>query len=165
VEKITIVPRTKGSLGYVLHSQEEERNMSSKEELLAEITVFMAGRAAEQIEFGIETTGAASDIEQATRQARTMVTMYGMSDKFGMMQLENVQNRYLDGRPVLQVSDQTGSELDQEVSRILRECYQKALDILSENHGKLKEIAEFLFNKETITGEEFMQMYNGYPVF
>jgi cell division protease FtsH len=139
--------------------------MYSKDELLAEIVSALAGRAAEQIEFGIETTGAASDIEQATRRARAMVSMYGMSDKFGMMQLENVQNKYLDGRPVLQVADQTGAELDQEVSRILRECYQKALDMLRENHSRLKEIAEFLFNKETITGEEFMQILNGYPVF
>jgi cell division protease FtsH len=161
VEKITIVPRTKGALGYVLHSQDEERVMSSKEELLAEIIAGLAGRAAEQVEFGIETTGAASDIEQVTRQARAMVTMYGMSEKFGMMQLENIQNRYLDGRPVLQVSDQTGAELDQEVSRIIKECYEKALAILKENHGKLKEIAEFLFNKETITGDEFMQLING----
>jgi cell division protease FtsH len=158
VEKITIVPRTKGSLGYVLHTPEDEKYMHSKEELLAEIISALAGRAAEQLEFNTATTGASSDIETATGTARKMVSMYGMSDKFGMMMLENVQNRYLDGRSVLQCSDQTGAELDAEVKKILQDCYDKALNLLKGNQEKMKEIAEFLFAKETITGEEFMTL-------
>ena len=160
VEKITIIPRTKGSLGYVLTVPEEEKFMHSRDEMLAEIVVSMAGRAAEEIQFNTQTTGASNDIEKATRMARSMVSMYGMSEKFGMMGLESVQNRYLDGRAVLQVSDQTGAELDKEVAKILNECYQKAIQILKENEDRLKEIAEYLFNKETITGEEFMDLYN-----
>ncbi|MCL2499547.1 MAG: ATP-dependent zinc metalloprotease FtsH [Defluviitaleaceae bacterium] len=159
VEKITIIPRTKGSLGYVLQTQEEERFMSTREQMLAEITVSMGGRAAEDVVFKLQTTGAASDIEKATRMARSMVSMYGMSEKFGMMSLESGGNRYLDGRPVLQVSDATGAELDKEVSKILQECYQKAVDMLRINEGKMKEIAEHLFNKETMTGDEFMELY------
>jgi len=159
VEKITIIPRTKGSLGYVLQTQEEERFMSTREQMLAEITVSMGGRAAEDVVFKLQTTGAASDIEKATRMARSMVSMYGMSEKFGMMSLESGGNRYLDGRPVLQVSDATGAELDKEVSKILQECYQKAVDMLRVNEGKMKEIAEYLFNKETMTGDEFMELY------
>jgi len=160
VEKITIVPRTKGSLGYVLSAPEEEKYMHSKDEMLAEIIVLMAGRAAEEVIFQTKTTGASNDIEKATQMARSMVSMYGMSDKFGMMGLESVQNRYLDGRTVLQVSDQTGAELDAEVRSIIDGCYQKALELLSDNEGKLNEIAEYLFNKETITGDEFMELYN-----
>jgi len=161
VEKITIVPRTKGSLGYVLSAPEEEKYMHSKDEMLAEIIVLMAGRAAEEVQFNIKTTGASNDIEKATQMARSMVSMYGMSEKFGMMGLESVQNRYLDGRTVLQVSDQTGAELDMEVRGIIDDCYQKAVELLKQNEEKLNEIAEYLFNKETITGEEFMELYNG----
>jgi cell division protease FtsH len=160
VEKITIVPRTKGSLGYVLSAPEEEKYMHSKDEMLAEIIVLMAGRAAEEVQFDTKTTGASNDIEKATQMARSMVSMYGMSDKFGMMGLESVQNRYLDGRTILNVSDQTGAELDSEVRSIIDGCYQKAIDLLKDNEVKLNEIAEYLFNKETITGEEFMELYN-----
>jgi len=164
VEKITIVPRTKGSLGYVLAAPEEEKFMHSKDEMLAEIIVLMAGRAAEEVIFNTKTTGASNDIEKATQMARSMVSMYGMSEKFGMMGLESIQNRYLDGRAVLQVSDQTGAELDIEVRGIIEDCYQNALDLLRENKDKLDELAEYLFNKETITGEEFMELYNNLTV-
>ena len=159
VEKITIIPRTKGTLGYVLTAPEEERSLQTKDQLLAEIVVSMAGRAAEELYFNTQTTGATGDIEKATRMARSMVSMYGMSETFGMMGLESVQNRYLDGRMVGNYSDETGSKLDEEVRQILAECYQKAKDILKENENKMKEIAEYLFSKETITGEEFMEIY------
>jgi len=159
VEKISIIPRTKGAMGYVLNVPEEERFMHTKDEILAEIVVFMAGRAAEQVHFNIQSTGAANDIERATRMARSMVSMYGMSEKFGMMGLESIQNRYLDGRAVLNVSDKTGAELDAEVSEILKQCYQKAVEMLAANETKLKDIAEVLFAKETITGDEFMELY------
>jgi len=160
VEKISIIPRTKGALGYVLNVPEEERFMHTKDEMLAEIVVLMAGRAAEQVHFGIQTTGASNDIEKATRMARSMVSMYGMSDKFGMMGLESIQNRYLDGRAVLNVSDKTGAELDTEVGDILRKCYQDAVNLLASNDSKLKNIADVLFAKETLTGDEFMELYN-----
>ena len=165
VEKITIIPRTKGSLGYVLSAPEEEKFMQSKDEMLAEIVCLLAGRAAEEVTFNTQTTGAQNDIERATRIARSMVSMYGMSDKFGMMGLENIGNRYLDGRPVLQVSDKTGAELDSEVMRILGECHQKSQELLKENEAKLKEIAEYLFAKETITGDEFMELFNRDPMW
>ena len=159
VEKITIIPRTKGSLGYVLSAPDEEKFMQSKAEMLMEITTALAGRAAEEVQFNTQTTGASNDIEKATRMARSMVSMYGMSEKFGMMGLESIQNRYLDGRAVLQVSDQTGAELDAEVKKILHECYEKAVNLLKENEAKLRELAEYLFTKETITGDEFMELY------
>jgi len=159
VEKITIIPRTKGSLGYVLAAPEEERFMQTKDEIIAEIVVLMAGRAAEEVQFDTKTTGASNDIERATRMARSMVSMYGMSEKFGMMGLESVQNRYLDGRMVANYSEQTGSAIDEEVRRILDECYQSAINLLKENENKMKELAEYLFSKETITGEEFMEIY------
>ena len=159
VEKISIIPRTKGALGYVLSVPEEERFMHTKDEMLAEIVAGMAGRAAEQVHFGIQTTGASNDIEQVTRMARSMVSMYGMSDKFGMMGMESIQNRYLDGRAVLNVSDKTGADLDMEVNRILKECYDKAVEMLTLNEAKLKGIAEELFAKETLTGDEFMELY------
>ncbi|MCL2572469.1 MAG: ATP-dependent zinc metalloprotease FtsH [Defluviitaleaceae bacterium] len=159
VEKISIIPRTKGALGYVLNVPEEERFMHTKDELLAEIVVLMAGRAAEQVHFGIQSTGASNDIEKATRMARSMVSMYGMSERFGMMGLESIQNRYLDGRAVLNVSDKTGAELDEEVSDILKLCYQNAVNLLTTNEAKLKDIAEVLFARETLTGDEFMELY------
>ena len=159
VEKITIIPRTKGSLGYVLSAPEEERFIQTKEELLSEIVVCLAGRAAEEVEFNTQTTGVGSDVEQATRIARAMVSMYGMSEKYGMMGLESIQNRYLDGRSVLNVSDQTGAGLDEEVRKILDECYQRAVEILKEKIDIMREIAEFLVAKETLTGDEFMEMY------
>ena len=165
VEKITIIPRTKGSLGYVLAAPEEEKFMQSKDEMLAEIVTLIAGRAAEEVIFSTQTTGAQNDIERATRIARSMVSMYGMSEKFGMMGLENVGNRYLDGRPVLQVSDKTGAELDAEVMKILGECHAKSIELLRENEAKLKDIAEYLFQKETITGDEFMELFNRDPMW
>jgi len=164
VEKITIIPRTKGSLGYVLAAPEEERFTQTKDELLSEIVVCLAGRAAEEVEFNTQTTGASNDIEQATRIARSMVSTYGMSEKFGMMSLESVQNRYLDGRAVLNVSERTGAALDEEVRIILDECYQKAVVLLEGNRERMRVIAEFLFTKETMTGDEFMEMYNASAV-
>ena len=161
VEKITIIPRTKGSLGYVLSAPEEERFIQTKEELLSEIICCLAGRAAEEVEFDTQTTGVGSDVEQATRIARAMVSMYGMSEKYGMMGLESIQNRYLDGRSVLNVSDQTGAGLDEEVRKILDDCYKRAVEILKEKHDIMREIAEFLVAKETLTGDEFMDMYEG----
>ncbi|GHU98056.1 ATP-dependent zinc metalloprotease FtsH [Spirochaetia bacterium] len=158
VQKITIVPRTMGALGYTMSAPEEERYLMTKSELLAQITTLLAGRAAEEIEFGEMSTGAANDIERATKLARNMVTQYGMSDKFGMMSLESIQNQYLDGRNVSTVSEATGADVDREISRIIDDCHEKALEILNENAGKLTEIAEFLVRKETITGFEFMEI-------
>jgi cell division protease FtsH len=158
VQKITIVPRTMGSLGYTMNMPEEERYLMTKSELLAQITVLLAGRAAEEIEFGEMSTGAANDIERATKLARNMVTLYGMSDTFGMMGLESPQNQYLDGRNVSTVSEATGADVDREVSRIIAECHGKALDSLRNNRKKLGEIAEYLIEKETITGVEFMEI-------
>ena len=158
VQKITIVPRTKGSLGYTMYLPEEEKFLSTKAEMLDRITTLLAGRAAESIVFNLETTGAADDIQRATKMARSMVSLYGMSDKFGLMSLESVESKYLDGRSVLTCSDQTGSELDKEVNAILQECYQNALSLLSEYRNKMDEIAGYLFEKETINGEEFMEI-------
>jgi len=163
VEKITIIPRTKGSLGYVLAAPDEERFIQTKDELLTEIVVCLAGRAAEEVEFNVQTTGASNDIEKATRMARSMVSMYGMSEKFGMMGLESLQNRYLDGRSVMNVSERTGADLDEEVRKILDTCYSKAVVLLENNKEKMREIAEFLFTKETMTGDEFMEMYASKP--
>ena len=163
VEKITIIPRAKGSLGYVLAAPDEERFIQTKDELLAEIVVLLAGRAAEEVEFATQTTGASNDIEKATRMARSMVSMYGMSEKFGMMGLESVQNRYLDGRSVMNVSERTGADLDEEVRKILEESYKKAIDLLKLNREKMGEIAEYLFQKETMTGDEFMEMFANEP--
>ncbi|MCL2420292.1 MAG: ATP-dependent zinc metalloprotease FtsH [Defluviitaleaceae bacterium] len=160
VQKITIVPRTKGSLGYTMYLPEEEKYLSTKEEMLDRITTLLAGRAAESIVFDVETTGAADDIQRATKMARSMVSLYGMSEKFGLMSLESVESKYLDGRSVLTCSDQTGADLDEEVKIILQECYQKALDLLKAYRLKMDEIAGYLFDKETINGEEFMEILN-----
>ncbi|MCL2664428.1 MAG: ATP-dependent zinc metalloprotease FtsH [Defluviitaleaceae bacterium] len=158
VQKITIVPRTMGSLGYTMYLPEEERYMHTKDEMLDKITVMLAGRAAEKVEFGIETTGSSNDIERATKIARSMVSMYGMSEKIGMMGLESIESRYLDGRPVTNCSEQTAAELDKEVSAMLHMCFEKAMALLQDNSGKLKKIAACLFEKETLGGEEFMEM-------
>ncbi len=158
VQKITIVPRTMGALGYVMQVPEEEKYLNTKTEIEAMIVVAMAGRAAEEIVFHNVTTGAANDIEQATRYARTMITMYGMSDKFGMVALESVENQYLDGHRVLNCGAETEAEIDKEVMRINQEAYQKAKDILSANRDILDQIAAFLIEKETITGKEFMDI-------
>jgi len=160
VQKITIVPRTMGSLGYVMQVPEEEKYLMSKDELITRITTLLGGRAAEKVVFGSVTTGAANDIEKATELARAMVTQYGMSDKFGLMSLESIESRYLNGRPVLNCSDETAGEIDKEVMKILKECYDRAEKLLSENREALDKIADYLITKETITGEEFMKIFN-----
>ena len=161
VQKITIVPRTMGALGYTMNMPEDERYLMTKPELLARITTLLAGRAAEEIEFGEISTGASNDIERATKLARSMVTQYGMSDKFGMMALESIQNQYLDGRSVSLVSEATGADVDKEVARILDECHQEALALLRQNREKLSEIAAFLVERETISGPQFMEILRG----
>lgn len=159
VQKITIVPRTMGSLGYVMQVPEEEKYLMSQDEILTRIVTLYGGRAAEKLVFGSITTGASNDIEKATSLARAMVTQYGMSEKFGLMGLESIENRYLDGRPVLNCGDDTAGEIDQEVMKILKQCYEKAEALLAGNREVLDKIAEYLINKETITGQEFMDIY------
>ena len=161
VHKITIVPRTMGSLGYTMQMpEEEERYLMSKDEIVDQITVFLAGRAAEELVFNVQTTGASNDIERATSLARNMITQYGMSEKFGMAGLESIQNKYLDGRNVSNCSEETKTDIDKEVVRVLKECHEKGFNILKENRDALDEIAEFLINKETITGDQFMEIFN-----
>ncbi|MDR1914829.1 MAG: ATP-dependent zinc metalloprotease FtsH [Clostridiales bacterium] len=164
VQKITIVPRTMGALGYVIQMPEEEHYLMTKDEMLTQITISMAGRVAEEEVFNLQTTGAANDIEQATKMARNMVELYGMSEKFGMMGLSSIENKYLDGRAVSLVSQITEADADNEVSCILSACYNKAKDIIQSNRAALSEIAEFLIEKETITGEEFMKILEKFPV-
>jgi len=159
VQKITIVPRTMGSLGYTMSMPEEERYLMTKDEILAQITTLLGGRAAEIVRFGEVTTGASNDIERATDLARGMVTQYGMSDKFGPMGLESVQNRYLDGSRVKNCSDETATLIDEEVRQILAACQQKATELLGDNRASLDNIAEYLLEKENITGEEFMRLF------
>jgi cell division protease FtsH len=159
VQKITIVPRTLGALGYVMQVPEEEKFLMSQDELLTRIVTLFGGRAAEKLVFNSITTGASNDIEQATSLARAMVTQYGMSDKFGLMGLESVESKYLDGRPVMHCGEETASEIDKEVMRILKECYDRAEALLAANRKVLDAIAEHLIAKETITGEEFMEIY------
>ena len=159
VQKITIVPRTMGALGYVMHTPEEEKFLSTKSELEAMLVGLLAGRAAEEIVFDTVTTGASNDIEKATKLARAMVTQYGMSEKFGLMGLESVQHRYLDGRPVLNCGEATAAEIDSEVMGMLKAAYEKAKELLSENREVMDKIAEFLIEKETITGKEFMEIF------
>jgi len=160
VQKITIVPRTMGALGYVMHTQEEEKYLNTKKELEAMLVGALAGRAAEEIVFDTVTTGAANDIEKATELARAMVTQYGMSDKFGLMGLESVQHKYLDGRAVMNCGEATASEIDQEVMRMLKDAYAKAKQLLNENRDALDKIAAYLIEKETITGKEFMDIFH-----
>ncbi len=159
VQKITIVPRTMGALGYVMQVPEEEKYLLSKDELKARLVTYMGGRAAEEIVFNSVTTGAANDIEKATKTARAMVTQYGMSDTFGLMGLESIESQYLDGRPVLNCGDDTAGKIDLEVMAILRESYDTAKKLLRENRVVLDKIAEHLFEKETITGKEFMKIF------
>ena len=159
VQKITIVPRTMGALGYVMQTPEEEKFLNTKKELEAMIVVALGGRAAEEIVFDTVTTGASNDIEQATKIARAMITQYGMSDRFGLMGLESIQNRYLDGRPVLNCGEATASQIDEEVMRMLKSSYEEAKRLLSENRDALDWIAAFLIEKETITGKEFMKIF------
>lgn len=160
VQKITIVPRTMGSLGYVMQVPEEEKYLMTQEELRARIVTLFGGRAAEEIIFHSVTTGASNDIEKATKMARAMITQYGMSEKFGLMGLETIENQYLTGRTALNCADDTAAEIDKEVMRLLKECYEEAKALLEENKEILDKIAEFLFDKETITGKEFMDIYN-----
>ena len=159
VQKITIIPRTMGSLGYVMQVPEEEKYLNTQAEMEADIVTFLAGRAAEAIKFPSVTTGASNDIEQATNMARRMITMYGMSEEFGMVALESVQNRYLDGRSVMNCSEETATKIDDEVRRIIKESYQKAYDLLKANESVLDALAKFQIEKETITGKEFMKIY------
>jgi len=159
VQKITIVPRTMGALGYTLQTPEEEKFLETKDELLAKITTFMGGRAAEQLVFESPTSGASNDIENATSIARNMVTRFGMSDKFGMMGLATVENQYLEGRASMTCGERTAAEVDQEVLRIVTECYDKATDLLEENREILDKISDYLYEHETITGKEFMKIF------
>ena len=159
VQKITIVPRTMGALGYVMQVPEEEKYLNTKKEIDAMLVGLLAGRAAEEIVFDTVTTGASNDIEKATRLARAMVTQYGMSDKFGLMGLEVREDEYLTGRTVMNCSDATAAGVDQEVMRILKESYDEAKRLLSENRDVLDKIAEYLIQKETITGKEFMKIF------
>ena len=160
VTKITIVPHTSGALGYTLHMPEEEKFLSSREELLTELETLLAGRAAEQLVFGSMTTGAANDIERATELARRMITQYGMSEKFGLMALSTVSNPYLDGSTMMNCADVTAAMADEEIKLLLARCYDNACRTLRENRGLLDEIALFLLQKETITGDEFMTYVN-----
>ena len=160
VQKITIVPRTMGALGYVMQTPEEEKFLNTKKELQAMLVGMLGGRAAEEILFDTVTTGASNDIEKATSVARAMITQYGMSEKFGLIGLESVQNRYLDGRPVMNCGQETASEIDHEVMKMLKEAYEEAKKLLSEHRESLDKIAAFLIEKETITGKEFMKIFH-----
>ena len=160
VQKITIVPRTMGALGYVMNVPEEEKYLSTKKELEARLVELMGGRAAEEIVFETVTTGAANDIQQATNLARAMVTQYGMSEKFGLMALESQENQYLTGRTVLNCGDATAADIDQEVMKILKNAYDEAIRLLSDDREAMDKIAAFLIEKETITGKEFMKIFH-----
>ena len=160
VQKITIVPRTMGALGYTMQRPEEEKYLNKKDEMLADLVSFFGGRAAEEIKFHTVTTGASNDIERATAMARAMVTQYGMSEEFGLMGLESISSRYLDGRPVMNCAESTAAKVDEVVMGILKEAYAKALELIRANMDILDEAARFLIEKETITGKEFMKIFN-----
>ena len=167
VQKITIVPRTMGALGYVLQVPEEEKYLNSQEELHDEIVVLLGGRAAEQLVFGSITTGASNDLERATNIARAMVAYYGMSEKFGNVQFQSIESRYLDGRMVMNCADKTAAEIDKEVMSIIKDCYKEAYKMLKKNRDVMDKLAAHLIQKETITGREFMEIYcheKGIPV-
>ena len=159
VQKITIVPRTMGALGYVMNVPEEEKFLNTKKELEARLVELMGGRAAEEIVFETVTTGASNDIQQATNLARAMVTQYGMSEKFGLMALESQENQYLTGRAILNCGDATAAEIDKEVMKVLKDAYEVAKSLLNENRDAMDQIADFLIEKETITGKEFMKIF------
>ena len=159
VQKITIVPRTMGSLGYVMQVPEEEKYLMTKDELMTRLVTLLGGRAAEEVVFDTVTTGASNDIEKATQIARAMITQYGMSEKFGLMSLETVESKYLDGSARLNCSDETAAMIDDEVKELLKECFAEAKQLLSENRDVLDEIAKYLYEKETITGKQFMEIY------
>ena len=160
VHKITIIPRTSGALGYTMQVEEGEKVLLSKEQALDKITTFMGGRAAEEIINKTVTSGASNDIEQATKIARAMVTRYGMSEEFDMMALETVNNPYLGGDTSLLVSAQTAAKIDDEILKIIKSCHKKAIEILEGNKDKLHELTKYLLEKETITGEEFIEILN-----
>ncbi|MEE0782048.1 MAG: AAA family ATPase, partial [Sellimonas sp.] len=160
VQKITIVPRTMGALGYVMQTPEEEKFLNTKKELEAMLVGLLAGRAAEEIVFDTVTTGASNDIEKATKVARAMITQYGMSEKFGLIGLGSIQNRYLDGRAVMNCGEATAAEIDSEVMQMLKVAYDEAKRLLMENREALDKIAAFLIEKETITGKEFMKIFH-----
>jgi cell division protease FtsH len=160
VQKITIVPRTMGSLGYVWQTPEEEKYLETKAEMEAHIIITMGGRAAEALKFESVTTGASNDIEQATKLARAMITRYGMSDDFDMVAMETVQNQYLGGDTSLACSAETQAKIDEKVVELVKQQHEKAVQILTENREKLDELAAHLYEKETITGEEFMNILN-----
>ena len=162
VQKITIVPRTMGALGYVMQTPAEEKFLNSKEEILNMVVMALGGRAAEELVFNSVTTGASNDIEQATAYVRNMITMYGMSDEFGLIALETVENQYLDGRRVLNCADATAAQIDQVVKETLKKCYEQAKQMLSENREVMDHLAEFLIKEETITGKEFMEIFHKY---
>lgn len=162
VQKITIVPRTMGALGYVMQTPAEEKFLNSKEEILNMVVMTLGGRAAEELVFNSVTTGASNDIEQATAYVRNMITMYGMSEEFGLMALETVENQYLDGRRVLNCADATAAQIDQVVKETLKKCYEQAKQLLSENREVMDHLAEFLIKEETITGKEFMEIFHKY---
>lgn len=160
VQKITIVPRTMGALGYTMQVPEEEKYLMNKNEMLSELVTFFGGRAAEEAKFDSVTTGASNDIERATKLARAMITRYGMSETFGLMGLETVESMYLEGRAVMNCSDQTAAKVDEEVMKVLKDAYDKALTLIRENMDVLDAISEYLLEKETITGKEFMTIFN-----
>ena len=162
VQKITIVPRTMGALGYVMQTPAEEKFLNSKEEILNMVVMALGGRAAEELVFNSVTTGASTDIEQATAYVRNLITMYGMSEEFGLMALETVENQYLDGRRVLNCADATAAQIDQVVKETLKKCYEQAKQLLSENREVMDHLAEFLIKEETITGKEFMEIFHKY---
>ena len=158
VQKITIIPRTSGALGYTMQVEQGDKYLLTKKEIENKIATFTGGRAAEEIVFGEITTGAANDIEQATKLARAMITRYGMSDDFDMVAMETVNNKYLGGDSSLACSAETESKIDKQVVELVRAQHEKAKEILIENRSKLDELAEFLYEKETVTGEEFMRI-------
>jgi cell division protease FtsH len=160
VTKITIVPRTSGALGYTMQVDEGEHNLMSREELENKIATFTGGRAAEELIFGSVTTGASNDIEQATKLARAMITKYGMSEDFDMVALETTSNKYLGGDSSLSCSETTAADIDRRVVEIVKTQHAKARELLKSHEGKLRELSDYLYTKETITGEEFMQILN-----
>ena len=160
VQKITIIPRTMGALGYVMQVPEKEKYLNTKEELEAQIVISLAGRAAEEVFFHTVTTGAANDIEKATSIARAMITQYGMSDKFGLAGFATIENQYLSGKASLNCGDITAAAIDDEIVQILKDSYEKAKDIINNNKDAMERLSEFLIQKETITGKEFMEILN-----
>ena len=161
VQKITIIPRTSGALGYTMQVEQGNHYLMTREELLDQIATYTGGRAAEEVKFGTISTGASNDIEQATKMARAMITRYGMSEDFDMVAMETVTNQYLGGDASLACSAETQASIDRQVVALVKKQHEKAKNILTENRQKLDELASYLYEKETITGEEFMKILNG----